>query len=95
MIQDFGGIPTLHWNQNSDWSKKVKGIRSLAILCQILIKSWHIENRTEEVNEYIAKYKLHLEPHTIIGRLEETVNDFSSLDQKSLLGMAARSQRYY
>jgi len=73
------------------------------ILCACALAFYHLaglrqnehENRTEEVNEYIAKYKLKLEPHTILGRLEDEVRDLSLLDKKSLLGMAARSQRFF
>ena len=48
------------------------------------------ENRTEEVNEYIARYKLDLEPHTILGRLEEKANKLTAYDKKALLGIAAK-----
>jgi len=71
------------------------------VLCACGLGFYHLatlrqteyENRTEEVNEYIARYKLNVEPHAILGRLSENLTDLSSLDRKTLMGLAARSQR--
>jgi len=67
------------------------------VLCAVGLGFYHLaglrqeeyENRTEEVNEYIARYKLDLEPHTILGRLEEKANNLTAYDKKALLGIAA------
>jgi len=68
------------------------------VLCAVGLGFYHLaglrqseyENRTEEVNEYIARYKLDLEPHTILGRLEEKSNKLTAYDKKALLGIAAK-----